>query len=83
MHPGLFQKPRLHEIGPLHCGLQVPHLSAEIDGINLEDISIGILVGHRPGRRDEHRHIHDRDLGKIPIKVEDDQQSLRGHANQT
>lgn len=50
---------KLHKIGPLHSVLQVPHLPAQIDGIDLEDISIGILVSHRPYRRDEYEYIHE------------------------
>lgn len=72
-HSELFGELGLHKIGPLQGRLQVSHFPAQIDGIDLEDISIGILVSHRPNRYGEHRAIHDCDLKKIPIKVEDDQ----------
>jgi hypothetical protein len=77
----MFRGLRLHNIGPLHRGLQVPHLPAQINVIDLEDISIGIIIGHRPDGHNEHEHIHDRELRKVPVKVENDQQSLRGHGD--
>jgi len=47
-YPEALREMRLHKISPLHRVFQVLHLPAQINGIDLEDISIGILVGHRP-----------------------------------
>ena len=51
----LLQEMGLYKIGSLHRGFQpVAHLPWQINGVDLEDASIGIMVGHRPDRRDEH-----------------------------
>jgi hypothetical protein len=37
---------KLHQVGPLDLFLQFLHLRAQINVIDLEDVVIGILVGH-------------------------------------
>lgn len=58
-HQGLFEGAKLHQVGPLHLILEVPELPAQVDCIDFEDVSIGVLVGHRPDRYNEYEAIQE------------------------